>query len=47
MLGAGLLQLPVIKKAQEMGVYVIAADDDPNAPCFISNSRIVTNNLAN
>ena len=31
-LGAGLLQLPVIKKAREMGVYVIAADDDPNVP---------------
>ena len=31
-LAAGLLQLPVIKKAREMGVYVIAADDDPNAP---------------
>lgn len=31
-LAAGLLQIPVIKKAQEMGVYVIAVDDDPNAP---------------
>lgn len=31
-LAAGLLQIPVIKKAQEMGIYVIAADDDPNAP---------------
>lgn len=31
-LGAGLLQVPVIKKAREMGYYVIAADDDPNAP---------------
>lgn len=30
-LGAGLLQLPVIKKAKEMGLYVIAADDDPEA----------------
>lgn len=26
-LGAGILQIPVIKKAQEMDVYVIAADD--------------------
>lgn len=31
-LAAGLLQIPVIKKAREMGIYVIAADDDPNAP---------------
>ena len=31
-LAAGLLQIPVIKKAHEMGVYVIATDDDPNAP---------------
>lgn len=31
-LAAGLLQLPVIKKAREMGYYVIAADDDPDAP---------------
>ena len=31
-LAAGLLQLPVIKKAQEKGYYVIAADDDPDAP---------------
>lgn len=31
-LAAGLLQIPVIKKAREMGVYVIAADDDPDAP---------------
>jgi biotin carboxylase len=31
-LAAGLLQIPVIKKAHDMGVYVIAVDDDPNAP---------------
>ncbi len=31
-LGAGLLQIPVIKKAKEMGIYVLAADDDPTAP---------------
>lgn len=30
-LAAGILQVPVIKKAKEMGVYVIAADGDPNA----------------
>ena len=27
-LAAGILQLPVIKKAKEMGYYVIAADGD-------------------
>ena len=31
-LAAGLLQIPVIKKAREMGVYVIALDDNPNSP---------------
>lgn len=31
-LAAGLLQIPVIKKARKMGYYVIAADDDPEAP---------------
>ncbi len=31
-LAAGLLQIPVIKKAREMGYNVIAVDDDPNAP---------------
>ncbi len=30
-LAAGILQVPVIKKAKEMGVYVIAADGDKNA----------------
>lgn len=30
-LAAGILQIPVIKKAKEMGIYVIAADGDPNA----------------
>lgn len=30
-LAAGLLQVPVIKRAHEMGYYVIAADGDPNA----------------
>ena len=31
-LAAGKLQIPIIKKAKEMGLYVIAADDDPHAP---------------
>lgn len=30
-LAAGILQLPVIKKAKEMGIFVVAADGDPNA----------------
>ena len=30
-LAAGILQIPVIKKAKEMGYYVIATDGEPNA----------------
>lgn len=30
-LAAGILQVPIIKKAKDMGIYVIAADGDPNA----------------
>lgn len=30
-LAAGILQVPVIKKAKEMGVFVVVADGDPNA----------------
>ncbi len=30
-LAAGILQVPVIKKAKEMGVYVVAVDGDSNA----------------
>lgn len=30
-LAAGILQVPIIKKAHEMGCYVIAADGNPNA----------------
>lgn len=30
-LAAGILQVPVIKKAKDMGIYVIAADGDPKA----------------
>lgn len=40
-LAAGLLQIPVIKKAQEMGYYVIAVDDDPNAPGMILADRAI------
>ena len=30
-LAAGILQVPIIKKAKDMGIYVIAADGDANA----------------
>lgn len=30
-LAAGILQVPIIKRAHEMGIYVIAADGDPTA----------------
>ena len=47
-LAAGLLQLPVIKKAREMGVYVIAVDDDPNAPGMVmADKAIVPGGLMN
>lgn len=47
-LAAGLLQIPVIKKAHEMGYYVIAADDDPNAPgMLLADKAIVPGGLMN
>ena len=47
-LAAGLLQIPVIKKAREMGYYVIAADDDPNAPGMaLADKAIVPGGLMN
>lgn len=47
-LAAGLLQIPVIKKAHEMGVYVIAVDDDPNAPGMaLADKAIVPGGLMN
>ena len=47
-LAAGLLQIPVIKKAREMGVYVIAVDDDPNAPGMaLADKAIVPGGLIN
>ena len=47
-LAAGLLQLPVIKKAKEMGYYVIAADDDPEAPGMaLADKAIVSGGLMN
>ena len=47
-LAAGLLQIPVIKKAREMGYYVIAVDDDPNAPGMaLADKAIVPGGLIN
>lgn len=47
-LAAGLLQIPVIKKAREMGVYVIAVDDDPDAPGMaLADKAIVPGGLIN
>lgn len=47
-LAAGLLQIPVIKKAKEMGIYVIAADDDPDAPGMaLADKAIVPGGLVN
>ncbi len=47
-LAAGLLQIPVIKKAREMGVYVIAVDDDPDAPGMaLADKAIVPGGLMN
>lgn len=47
-LGAGILQIPVIKKAREMGIYVIAADDDPDAPGMVmADKAIVPGGLMN
>lgn len=33
-LGAGEIQVPVIQKAKDLGLYTIVADFDPNAPGF-------------
>ena len=47
-LAAGLLQIPVIKKAREMGYYVIAVDDDPDAPGMVlADKAIVPGGLMN
>ena len=47
-LAAGLLQIPVIKKAREMGVYVIAVDDDLNAPGMaLADKAVVPGGLVN
>ena len=47
-LAAGLLQVPVIKKAQQKGYFVIAVDDDRNAPgMLIADKAIVPGGLTN
>lgn len=47
-LAAGLLQIPVIKKAKEKGYYVIAVDDDPEAPGMVlADKAIVPGGLMN
>lgn len=47
-LAAGLLQIPVIKKAKKKGYFVIAADDDPNAPGMaFADKAIVPGGLIN
>ena len=47
-LAAGLLQIPVIKKARKKGYYVIAVDDDPNAPGMaMADKAIVPGGLMN
>ena len=47
-LAAGLLQIPVIKKAKEKGYNVIAVDDDPNAPGMaLADKAIVPGGLMN
>ena len=47
-LAAGLLQIPVIKKAKEKGYYVIAVDDDPQAPGMcLADKAIVPGGLIN
>ena len=47
-LAAGLLQIPVIKKAREKGYYVIAVDDDPNAPGMaLADKAVVPGGLMN
>ena len=47
-LAAGLLQVPVIRKAHEMGVCVIAVDDDPSAMGMtLADKAIVPGGLLN
>lgn len=43
-LAAGILQIPIIKKAKEMGIYVVAADGSDHAPGLpLADKAIVAN----
>ena len=44
-LAAGILQVPVIKKAKELGYYVVAADGDPNAVGFALADKAICANI--
>ena len=44
-LAAGILQVPVIKKAREMGYYVIAADGDPCACGLMYADKAIVANI--
>ena len=44
-LAAGLLQIPIIKKAKEKGYYVIAADGSPNAPGLLLADKAIVDNI--
>ena len=44
-LAAGVLQLPIIKRAKEMGCYVIAADGNPSAMGFAYADKAICANI--
>jgi biotin carboxylase len=46
-LGAGLLQIPVIKKAKEMGIFTIAVDDDEDAPGMMLCDKSIVCHITN
>ena len=46
-LAAGILQIPIIKKAREMGYYVIAADGNPEAIGLPLADKAVVANITN
>lgn len=44
-LAAGILQVPIIKRAHEMGYYIIAVDEDPNACGFKYADKAICINI--
>ena len=46
-LGAGIYQVPLIKKAKEMGLYTIVASIPGNYPGFLYADEIVYENTTN